>query len=62
MNDVRWGFCVTCELWRFEEWGEPAACPRCGRAPDPLERFEDGVARVNLSLELPPGSELPLLS
>jgi hypothetical protein len=58
----RWGFCDTCELWRFEEWGEPPACPYCGGAPDPLEHVEGGVARVKLSLELPPGSELPLLS
>jgi hypothetical protein len=52
----------VCELWRFEEWGDPAACPACGGAPDPLEQVEGGVARVKLSLELPPGSELPLLS
>ena len=59
---MSWGFCATCELWRLERWGDPAACPRCGGAPDPLERVVDGVGRVRLSLELPPGSELPLLS
>jgi hypothetical protein len=59
---MKWGFCEQCELWRLEEWGDPASCPWCGAAPDPIERFEDGVARLSLSLELPPGSELPLLS
>jgi hypothetical protein len=58
----RWGFCETCERWLLEEWGEPPACPACGGSPDPLEQLVDGVGRVSLSLELPPGSELPLLS
>jgi hypothetical protein len=58
----RWGFCERCELWRFEEWGEPARCPTCAGAPDPLESVENGIGRTALSLELPPGSELPLLS
>lgn len=61
-DDLVWGFCAECELWRLERWGAPAACPRCGGAPDPLERLENGVGRVRLTLELPPGSELPLLS
>lgn len=56
------GFCELCELWRLEEWGEPARCPACGCAPDPLERIVEGVGHVSLALELPPGSELPLLA
>jgi hypothetical protein len=59
---MRWGFCEACELWRLEHWGEPAACPWCGAAPNPVEQVENGIGRVQLSLELPPGSELPLLS
>jgi hypothetical protein len=59
---MRWGFCEACELWRLEQWGEPAACPWCGAAPNPVEQVENGIGRVQLSLELPPGSELPLLS
>lgn len=59
---MRWGFCERCELWRLEEWGRPPACPECGGAPDPLERIVDGVGYLSLSLELPPGSELPLLA
>ena len=62
MTDLVWGFCARCELWRLERWGAPAACPQCGGVPDPLERLENGVGRVELTLELPPGSELPLLS
>lgn len=59
---MRWGFCDGCSLWRLEDWGEPPACPSCGAAPDPLERIVDGVGTVSLVLELPPGSELPLLA
>jgi hypothetical protein len=57
----RWGFCERCELWRLEEWGEPPACPVCGAVPRPLEQLVDGVGRTELVLDLPPGSELPLL-
>ena len=62
-----WGFCERCELWRCSDaWFaggriEPA-CPACGAAPRPLERFEDGQGRVLLTIELPPGGELPLLA
>jgi hypothetical protein len=62
MTELLWGFCERCELWRLERWGAPAVCPFCGGEPHPIERMEDGVARVALTLELPPGSELPLLS
>lgn len=57
----RWGFCERCELWRLEEWGAPPHCPVCGGEPRPLERIEGGIGRTSLVLDLPPGSELPLL-
>jgi hypothetical protein len=57
-----WGFCETCERWQFSAaWGEPAACPDCGTAPRPLERWADGAGRIMLMLDLPPGGDLPLL-
>lgn len=62
-----WGFCASCELWRFSaQWtragvGEPA-CPVCGSPPSALEVLDDGVARIHLVLELPPGGDIPFLS
>jgi hypothetical protein len=64
-NVGRWGFCADCELWRYAaDWfdtGQPA-CPVCGASPAALESIEGGVARVQLLLELPPGTSLPLLT
>ena len=62
-----WGFCASCELWRFSSQWTPAgadgpACPVCGSPPSALEVLEDGVARVDLMLELPPGGDIPFLS
>lgn len=57
-----WGFCEVCGRWRLSDrWGVPPACPRCGAAPDPLERWSDGAGRVELVLDLPPGADLPML-
>jgi hypothetical protein len=62
MTRSLWGFCESCALWRLSDaWGEPAACPECGVPPDPLERWADGAGYVSLLLDLPPGSELPIL-
>ena len=66
-EDALWGFCAPCELWRFSsQWmlggtTEPA-CPVCGSPPSALEVLNDGVARVQLLLELPPGGDIPFLS
>ena len=62
-----WGFCERCELWRcsdtwFADGAAVPACPVCGTEPRPLERFEDGRGHVLLTIELPPGGELPLLA
>lgn len=58
----RWGYCARCERWRLSDaWGEPAACPACGADPDPLEQWQAGTGRTTLLLELPPGTDLPLL-
>ena len=66
MTALLWGFCERCELWRLsDEWfmsSACASCPVCGGEPQPIERLEDGVARLELVLDLPPGSELPLLA
>lgn len=59
--DGAWGFCERCELWQLADWRRPPACPVCGAEPRPLEEIVDGVGRVSLVLDLPPGSELPLL-
>lgn len=63
-----WGFCPTCELWRFStQWigtgsNAAASCPVCGSGPSALEVLEGGVARVHLMLELPPGGDIPFLT
>jgi hypothetical protein len=63
MSPPVWGFCETCELWQLSaDWGEPAACPRCGTPPSPLEQWADGTGHVLLVLDLPPGSGLPILT
>jgi hypothetical protein len=41
---------------------EPAALAQGGGPPNPLEQVIDGRGVVTLVLDLPPGSELPLLS
>ena len=66
-DSALWGFCPTCDLWRFStEWtgagSDEAACPVCGSAPSALEVLDDGVARVHLMLELPPGGDIPFLT
>jgi hypothetical protein len=61
-RQARWGFCGTCELWRLSDgWGDPPACPECGARPAPLERWAGGAYRLELALDLPPGTDLPLL-
>ena len=66
-DSALWGFCASCELWRCStRWtragtDEPA-CPVCGSAPSALEVLDDGVARVHLLLELPPGGDIPFLT
>jgi hypothetical protein len=58
----RWGFCGECEQWRLSaDWGDPPACPVCGARPGPVERWADGAYRLELTLDLPPGTDLPLL-
>jgi hypothetical protein len=62
-----WGFCPSCELWRYStEWlaagSDEPACPVCRSAPTALEVLDNGVARVHLILELPPGGDIPLLT
>lgn len=66
-GNALWGFCASCELWRFSSQWTPAgsdepACPVCGSPPSALEVVDDGVARVHLLLELPPGGDIPFLS
>ncbi|MBO0775022.1 MAG: hypothetical protein J2P34_01805 [Actinobacteria bacterium] len=57
-----WGFCPGCDRWRLSgAWGDPAACPVCGTPPDPLEQWSGRTGRVLLLLDLPPGTDLPLL-
>jgi hypothetical protein len=47
-------------LWRLSDgWGDPPACPVCGARPAPLERWADGAYRLDLALDLPPGTDLP---
>ncbi|MGH7903888.1 MAG: hypothetical protein ACREPA_07150 [Candidatus Dormibacteraceae bacterium] len=65
--EALWGFCTECELWRcsdtwFRTGAHRPACPRCGAEPALIETVRDGRATVLLVLDLPPGSELPLLS
>ncbi len=61
----RWGFCPDCSLWRYADWDARTAtpsCPVCAAAPSPIETIgDDGVGRLVLVLELPPGADLPLL-
>lgn len=62
----RWGYCASCERWRYADWNDPPSCPVCSEAPDPLEQLDNGIARLvgrtTLLLELPPGAELPILT
>jgi len=61
-GQARWGFCGRCELWRLSDgWGDPPACPVCGTRPVPIEHWAGGAYRLELELDLPPGTDLPLL-
>lgn len=66
-----WGFCDSCARWRLGGWrspgtdppggradGAPARCPDCGREPALLETLADGVGRITLLLDVPPGADL----
>lgn len=66
MPEARWGFCSGCARWRYsDEWLTTTAsrpsCPVCGTEPSPLEELEDGKGRIVLMVELPPGTDFPLL-
>ncbi len=67
-----WGYCPSCERWWLSaSWGavEPqddavtgvARCPRCDTVAFPVEVRVDGITRLRLELDLPPGAEFPVL-
>ena len=59
-GQARWGFCGSCELSRLsDDWGDPPTCPVCGARPARLEHWAGGGYRLGLTLDLPPGTDLP---
>lgn len=53
-----WGYCPTCERWRYsDEWrrSERPACPECGSFPSLLERRQGERTWLELKLEVAVG-------
>ncbi|MEX0953573.1 MAG: hypothetical protein WDZ26_07065 [Nitriliruptoraceae bacterium] len=67
-----WGYCPSCERWWLSAaWGAVdtpdaaanvvARCPACDTVSFPIEVRVDGITRLRLELDLPPGAEFPIL-